>query len=173
VAISRFVGNDRGDGNGGGAWTFPSSIEDWDISTGDSSAASATRVQTGGANASTESSTVSNETGAGADDLAAITAAIAPAPLDGSNRRYGYLGVMKRSGNDISVRSRPACQRPSEISTTFNRPPAGDLPNPKTITTLRGVPAAVFEDQIVADRDRQPLADRRQSAARSSPGMPG
>jgi hypothetical protein len=52
-------------------------------------------------------------------------------------------------GHDISVRSRPACQRPSEISTTFNGPPAGDLPNPKTIATLRGVPAAVFEDQIV------------------------
>jgi hypothetical protein len=52
-------------------------------------------------------------------------------------------------GNDISVRSRPACQRPSELSTTFNGPPAGDFHNPKTITTVRGVPAAVFEDQIV------------------------
>jgi hypothetical protein len=51
-------------------------------------------------------------------------------------------------GNDISARSRPACQRPSELYTIFNGSSAGDLRNPKTITTLRGVPAAVFEEQI-------------------------
>ncbi|HEY6759890.1 MAG TPA: hypothetical protein VI318_10380 [Baekduia sp.] len=44
-------------------------------------------------------------------------------------------------GNDISVRSSPACQRRSELYTIFNNGP-GD------VTTLRGVPAAVFDDRV-------------------------
>lgn len=52
-------------------------------------------------------------------------------------------------GHDLSVRSRPTCQRPSELYTIFNGPPDDDLHNPRTTTTLRGVPAAVFDDHIV------------------------
>lgn len=98
VAISRFVGNDRGDGNDGGSWAFPTPlIEDWDVSTGDRNAASATELLAGGANTSTGTRAVTNQTGASADKWAAITAAIAPAAFDSSTRRYGYVGAKQRS----------------------------------------------------------------------------
>jgi hypothetical protein len=51
--------------------------------------------------------------------------------------------------NDLSVHSQPACQSPSEVNAIFNGAPDRDLHNPRTVTTLRGVPAAVFEDHIV------------------------
>jgi hypothetical protein len=52
-------------------------------------------------------------------------------------------------GYDISVRSRPMCQSPSEVKATFNAPPDPDVSNSRTVTNLRGVPAAVFEEHIV------------------------
>jgi hypothetical protein len=52
-------------------------------------------------------------------------------------------------GNDISVRSRPVCEHPSELYTIFSGSSSEDLSNPDKITTIRGVPAAIFEEHIV------------------------
>jgi hypothetical protein len=51
-------------------------------------------------------------------------------------------------GYDVSVRSQPACLRPRELDAMFNAPPEPDL-SPRTITTIRGVPAVIGEGQIV------------------------
>jgi hypothetical protein len=51
-------------------------------------------------------------------------------------------------GYDVSVRSQLACLRPRELDAMFNAPPEPDL-SPRTITTIRGVPAVIGEGQIV------------------------
>jgi hypothetical protein len=51
-------------------------------------------------------------------------------------------------GYDVSVRSQPACLRPRELDAMFNARPDPDL-FPRTITTVRGVPAAIGEGQVV------------------------
>lgn len=50
-------------------------------------------------------------------------------------------------GNDLSVRSTPSCERPYSLYTAFTGSPKEDLEGPR-LTTLRGVPAARFEDRI-------------------------
>jgi hypothetical protein len=50
---------------------------------------------------------------------------------------------------DVSVRSQPVCLRPRELDLTFNGPPGGDLTGRRTVTVLRGVPAAIFDYTIV------------------------
>jgi hypothetical protein len=50
-------------------------------------------------------------------------------------------------GYDVSVRSTPSCERPYSLYTTFTGPP-GEQTDPPKLITLRGVPAAVFDDRI-------------------------
>lgn len=97
AAISRFGGNDQADTNGGGAWGFPTPIiKDWDVANSTRSAASSTQILTGGANASTGTRTITNQTGAAAAAWGAVTTAIAPTTTS-PTRRYGWLGGKQRS----------------------------------------------------------------------------
>lgn len=97
AAISRFGGNDQADSNGGGAWGFPTPIiKDWDTANTTRNAASSTQVLTGGANTSTGTRTISNQTGAAAAGWGAVTTAIAPTTTS-ATRRYGWLGGKQRS----------------------------------------------------------------------------
>jgi hypothetical protein len=50
-------------------------------------------------------------------------------------------------GYDVSVRSMPSCERPYSLYTAFTGPPGQEADAPRLIT-LRGVPAAEFEDRI-------------------------
>jgi RHS repeat-associated protein len=97
AAVSRFGGNDQADSNGGGAWGFPTPIiKDWDVANSTRSAASSTQILTGGANTSTGTRTMTNQTGAAAAAWGAITTAIASTTTP-PTRRYGWLGGKQRS----------------------------------------------------------------------------
>jgi hypothetical protein len=63
----------------------------------------------------------------------------------GPCRKGGESGC----GYDVYVATQPACLRPRELDLTFNGPPSGDLTGRRTVTTLRGVPAAIIDYTIV------------------------
>jgi hypothetical protein len=56
----------------------------------------------------------------------------------------------------IDVASQPVCLRPRELAGTFGDEPHGDS-GPRTVTTLRGVPAAVFKNDAIVLMTRDTL----------------
>jgi hypothetical protein len=56
-------------------------------------------------------------------------------------------GGSQGCGYDVSVRNLPSCERPYWLYTALTGPPGEETAGPNLVT-LRGVPAAVFEDRI-------------------------
>jgi hypothetical protein len=71
---------------------------------------------------------------------------------------YGPCHDVGESGCNfaIEVTSQPVCLRPRELALTFGGAPAGDS-GPSTLTTLRGVPAVVYQRDTIVLMTRDTL----------------
>ena len=101
TAVLRVVDSAAGDGDGGGAWSFPTGIDElWDINTGsgatNSNQAAGLQQIINGYQQSTPSFTVTNQTGQPAAAWDTTNVVIAPKAPEASQYRYHYLGTRER-----------------------------------------------------------------------------